>query len=554
MSQAESVLITTETRLRNRSITVEQLRLLQENQNRFLELCKVWDIHNQDTSICRKAKASLKARLEEMRQYEQQKRLDDIVVDEKEQQKEAEVSEANQMVERLKSELERQGREAAGVAQHNKALQENVGGLESRLSSADAALQEARQAVASLLQRRLDEEEQEKKTAVSEAKQEVGCLESELERQEIEAAGVAQHNEALQENVGELELQLSNANPALQELNQRVTFLQKELDEKEREKKTSVSEAKQEVGRLESELERQEIEAASVAQHNEALQENVGELELQLSNANAALQELNQRVTFLQKELDEKEREKKTAVSEAKKEVGRLESELERQEIEAAGVAQHNKALQKNVGELESRLSSADAALQEARQAVASLQRRLDEEEQEKKTAVSEAKQEVGRLESELERQEIEAAGVAQHNKALQKNVGELESQLSIANAALLQELNLRVAFLQKELDEKELEKKTAEQETDRVQSELERQRNETSRVTQLQKDVSHLELLLSNAESVIDSRKESEEGLTISSQNIQLSSTKLGEGSYAGLVSPCIDHFHCEDVSFMYI
>ena len=480
MSQAESVLITTETSLRDRSITVEQLRLLQENQNRFLELCKVWDIHNQDTSICRKAKASLKARLEEMRQYEQQKRLDDIVVDEKEQQKEAEVSEANQMVERLKSELERQGREAAGVAQHNKALQENVGGLESRLSSADAALQEARQAVASLLQRRLDEEEQEKKTAVSEAKQEVGCLESELERQEIEAAGVAQHNEALQENVGELELQLSNANPALQELNQRVTFLQKELDEKER--------------------------------------------------------------------------EKKTAVSEAKKEVGRLESELERQEIEAAGVAQHNKALQKNVGELESRLSSADAALQEARQAVASLQRRLDEEEQEKKTAVSEAKQEVGRLESELERQEIEAAGVAQHNKALQKNVGELESQLSIANAALLQELNLRVAFLQKELDEKELEKKTAEQETDRVQSELERQRNETSRVTQLQKDVSHLELLLSNAESVIDSRKESEEGLTISSQNIQLSSTKLGEGSYAGLVSPCIDHFHCEDVSFMYI
>ena len=80
MSQAELVLIATETGLRDRSITVEQLRLLGKNGNRFLELCKVWDAHQKDTNIRRKAQSSLKARLAEIRKYQQEKRLDDIFV------------------------------------------------------------------------------------------------------------------------------------------------------------------------------------------------------------------------------------------------------------------------------------------------------------------------------------------------------------------------------------------------------------------------------------------------------------------------------------------
>ena len=81
MSRAESVLIGIERRLHERSITVAQLRLLEKNLERFLELCTVWDMNQRDTKrFCDKAHSSFRARLAEVEKYEQEKRLVDKFV------------------------------------------------------------------------------------------------------------------------------------------------------------------------------------------------------------------------------------------------------------------------------------------------------------------------------------------------------------------------------------------------------------------------------------------------------------------------------------------
>ena len=78
--QAESVLIGTETRLRKRSITVAQLRRLEKNVDRFMELCEVWDSHQKDTKVREKARSSFRARMVEIEKFEQEKRLVDKFV------------------------------------------------------------------------------------------------------------------------------------------------------------------------------------------------------------------------------------------------------------------------------------------------------------------------------------------------------------------------------------------------------------------------------------------------------------------------------------------
>ena len=76
MSRAESVLISTETRLHDRSITVAQLRLLEKNVDRFLELCTVWDLSQKETKrLPDKAHSLFRARLAEVEKYEHEKRL-----------------------------------------------------------------------------------------------------------------------------------------------------------------------------------------------------------------------------------------------------------------------------------------------------------------------------------------------------------------------------------------------------------------------------------------------------------------------------------------------
>ena len=254
------------------------------------------------------------------------------------------------------------------------------------------------------------------------------------------------------------------------------------------------------------------------------------------------LQEAKQTIACLQRGLDEKEQHNEAAVREANQMVGRLESELERQGREVADVTQHNKALQQKLRELESLLSKTN-------QTVTCLQRNLEEKEREKEAAVREANQTVERLEGVLERRSKEAVSSTQYIEALQQNMRELEFRLSNAEVAL-EEASQTAACLQRELDEKILEKKAAAQQAnqmvERLQSDLEQQREEISSVTQhneaLQHSVGELELLLSNAEAAVEiSRqrlRESEEVLRVASQDIRMSDTNLGKGSYGGLVS----------------
>ena len=188
---------------------------------------------------------------------------------------------------------------------------------------------------------------------------------------------------------------------------------------------------------------------------------------------------------------------------------------------------------------LQQALNRNEMELQETKQTIAFL---LNEKERQTEAAVREANQMVERLQRE-------AAGLTQQNEALQQNVRELESRLSNVEVEL-QEANQTTASLQRGLDEKRLEKEAAAQEanriTERLQSDLEQQREEINSVTQhneaLQHSVGELELLLSNAEAAVEiSRqrlRESEEVLRVASQDIRMSDTNLGKGSYGGLVS----------------
>ena len=78
--RAESVLIGTEARLLDRSITVEQLRLLETNTSRFLQLCRIWDSYQKDKKIRDKAHSSIRARIAEIEKFDQEKRLVDQFV------------------------------------------------------------------------------------------------------------------------------------------------------------------------------------------------------------------------------------------------------------------------------------------------------------------------------------------------------------------------------------------------------------------------------------------------------------------------------------------
>ena len=80
MCRAESVLIDIEARLRDRSISVEQLRLLEQKSGRLLELCKAWDSHQKDTKVYDRAQSSLRACLAEVGKFEQEKCLVDKFV------------------------------------------------------------------------------------------------------------------------------------------------------------------------------------------------------------------------------------------------------------------------------------------------------------------------------------------------------------------------------------------------------------------------------------------------------------------------------------------
>ena len=122
---------------------------------------------------------------------------------------------------------------------------------------------------------------------------------------------------------------------------------------------------------------------------------------------------------------------------------------------------------------LQQSLNDKDVALQEASQAVSLLQRDLDEKERQKESALQEANQTIERLQNELERQTRETVGVTEHN-ALRRNVREFESLLSDAEAT--------IGISRKRLEE-------------------------------------------------------SKEVLKVASQDIHLTDTKLGQGSYGGLV-----------------
>ena len=75
MIVAQSVLIGTETRLRDSSITIEELLLLRKNEDRFLDLCKVWDSYQEDTKIRQIVHLSFQACLSEVEKFEQEQRL-----------------------------------------------------------------------------------------------------------------------------------------------------------------------------------------------------------------------------------------------------------------------------------------------------------------------------------------------------------------------------------------------------------------------------------------------------------------------------------------------
>ena len=80
VSRAESVLIGIEIRLWDRSINVEQLRLLERKRDCFLELCKIWDSHQKDTRIRDKAQSSLRACVAEIEKFDREKFLVDKFV------------------------------------------------------------------------------------------------------------------------------------------------------------------------------------------------------------------------------------------------------------------------------------------------------------------------------------------------------------------------------------------------------------------------------------------------------------------------------------------
>ena len=138
-------------------------------------------------------------------------------------------------------------------------------------------------------------------------KQQTQVLCQQLNNSIREKAGTTQLAESLQQS-------LNDKDVALQEASQAVSLLQRDLDEKGRQKES-------------------------------------------------ALQEASQAVSLLQRDIDEKERQKESALQEANLTIERLQNELERQTRETVGVTEHNEALRRNVRELESLLSDAEASI-----------------------------------------------------------------------------------------------------------------------------------------------------------------------------------------------
>ena len=78
MSCAESVLRDTECCLTDGSITVGQIHLLKTNFGRFLDLCKLWDSHqNSDKRIGHQAEASMRRQSAELMKFEKERLLID---------------------------------------------------------------------------------------------------------------------------------------------------------------------------------------------------------------------------------------------------------------------------------------------------------------------------------------------------------------------------------------------------------------------------------------------------------------------------------------------
>ena len=80
VSRAEIVLSSIVGFLTDRSIHVEQLRLLEKKRGRFLELCKIWDSHQKDKKISDKALLSLRACVVQVEKFDRAKRLVDKFV------------------------------------------------------------------------------------------------------------------------------------------------------------------------------------------------------------------------------------------------------------------------------------------------------------------------------------------------------------------------------------------------------------------------------------------------------------------------------------------
>ena len=202
----------------------------------------------------------------------------------------------------------------------------------------------------------------------------------------------------------------------VKQLIQRMKQLILERDSKEREN----GQLKQQNQVLHHQLNNSIRKKAETTQLAENLQQS-------LNDKDAALQEASQAVSLLQRDLDEKERQKESALQEANQTIERLQNELERQTRETVGVTEHNEALRRNVRELESLLSDAEAAIGITR-------KRLEES----KEVLKVASQDI--LVVQIRKQEMEIRQLKNYNEQLQLDLRQSMPETGTKQTAEIQQ------------------------------------------------------------------------------------------------------------------